>query len=52
MGVKVVKVSILKILEFALRNPRTKRNLSANIMPKHREYYKGEGAGILKFGPW
>jgi hypothetical protein len=43
---KVVGVLILRISRFQLGSPGTKWHLGAGPVTKHREYYKGEGAGF------
>jgi hypothetical protein len=35
-----------------LGNPGTKWHLDVALMANHREYYKGEGGGFPKSGPW
>jgi len=37
---------ISKISRLPLGNPETKWHLGADLMAKHREYYKGEGGGF------
>jgi hypothetical protein len=49
---KVVGVPILRILGLPLRSPRRKWHLGVDPVARHREYYKGEGVGFLKYGPW
>jgi hypothetical protein len=49
---KVVKVPILIISGLPLRSPGTKRHLDVGIVERHRVYYKGEGGGFFKSGPW
>ncbi len=39
-------VPILGILGLQLGNPKTKWHLGVGPMPKHKEYYKGEGGGF------
>jgi hypothetical protein len=46
---KVVGVSILG---FPNGSPRTKCHLDAGPVANHRVYYKGEGGGFPKLGPW
>jgi hypothetical protein len=34
------------------RNPKIKSHLDVAPMEKHKIYYKGEGGGFPKSGPW
>jgi hypothetical protein len=43
---KVAGVQVVGISTFPLGSPRTKWHLGAGPMPKHKVYYKGEGAGF------
>jgi len=43
---KVTKVPILRISGLPLGSPETKWHLGANLMVRHKEYYKGEGGGF------
>jgi hypothetical protein len=49
---KVVGVSILGILGLPLGSPKTKWDLGARPMTRHKEYYKGKVVASPKFGPW
>jgi hypothetical protein len=49
---KVTKIPILGISRFPLGNLRTKWHLGVGPVAKHRVYYKGEGSGFPRFGPW
>jgi hypothetical protein len=50
--VKVTEVTILRISGLPFRNLGTKCHLDASLVAKHRVYYKGEGGGFPKSGPW
>ncbi len=41
-----------KVARLALGNPRTKCHLDVGLVEKHKIYYKGEGGGFPKLGPW
>ncbi len=43
---KFVEVPISRISRLQLGNPKTKWDLGAGPMARHREYYKGEGGGF------
>jgi hypothetical protein len=49
---KVIIVPTLGILGLPFESPRTKWHLGADPNAKHKIYYKGEGGGFPKFGPW
>jgi hypothetical protein len=49
---KIVEVPTLIILRIVLGSPGTKCHLGVSLVARHRVYYKGEGGGFLKFGPW
>ncbi len=45
-GPKVAKILVVGILGLPLGSPRTKWDLGASPMTRHRVYYKGEGGDI------
>jgi len=49
---KIVGIPILGISRFPLGCPGTKWHLGVGPMAMHKIYYKGEGDGFPKFGPW
>jgi hypothetical protein len=49
---KVVGVPSLGISGLPLGSPKTKCHLDMALAERHRVYYKGEGGGFPKSGPW
>jgi hypothetical protein len=49
---KVARVPTLGISGLPLESPETKCHLDASLMARHKVYYKGEGGGFPKSGPW
>jgi hypothetical protein len=49
---KVMRVLIVGILGLPLGSPETKCHLDVSIVERHKIYYKGEGGGFPKSGPW
>jgi len=47
-----VGVSTLGILGLLHGSPKTKCHLDVGLMERHKVYYKGEGGGFPKPGPW
>jgi len=47
-----VGVPTLGISGFPLGSPGRKNHLDVGLMEKHKVYYKGEGGGFPKAGPW
>jgi len=52
MGPKAVKVPTLAILRFPFGNFKIKCHLDVGLVERCRVYYKGEGGGFPKSGPW
>jgi hypothetical protein len=50
-ALKVVRVSTLGISGLPFGSSETKCHLDVGPVARHKEYYKGEGGGFLKFGP-
>jgi len=51
-GPKVAGVPTLAISRLPLGNPETKSHLDVGLVERHKVYYKGEGGGFPKSGPW
>jgi hypothetical protein len=49
---KVTRVPTLGILKLPFGSFGTKWHLGAGFVARHIVYYKGEGGGSPKFGPW
>jgi hypothetical protein len=52
MSPKVARIPTLGISGLPFESHRTKWHLGAGPMPVHRIYYKREGGGFSKSGPW
>ncbi len=51
-GPKVARILTLGILGLPFGSPGTKCHLDVSLMERHKVYYKGEGGGSPKSGPW
>jgi hypothetical protein len=49
---KITGVLVVRISRFPLGNPKTKCHLDVGFVERHKIYYKGEGGGFPKSGPW
>jgi hypothetical protein len=49
---KVVEVPTLTISGLPNGSPWTKCHLNVGVVERHKVYYKGEGGGFPKSGPW
>jgi hypothetical protein len=49
---EVAGVPTLAILGLPNGSPETKCHLDVGLVEKHKVYYKGEGGGFPKSGPW